>query len=1034
VSGNAAILAGSMVATNGLYQSTNGNFSINTAGDIFMVDTQVLAPQGTAKVHANGNMTWRASANKTPQVTQNSTSTGDDQLILTNHCEGEGDYWSCTLIPEHVGSIVESNTVTAQTTWNPSGVQAKHIDMWAGGDMKLGAIDIKGTNSVDMHANKDVIFEIETGTILSQTYNGQSGFVHQCRQQGDSTTSDCGWSYLSGGRRTQTQGTTSDGTTVLSDGRIRISAGGNIRGKDPEPLDPKDPNSKLYSPGTDIYIKGAQVSLLAGGSIDLRSPQNYTQTTSESTPFSRGPLAIQKLTTDRSTITTSTGEAVDMRALTGDINVTAFDLSSGVRAKADLGNMDFGQNVDVTQKTYVDKRSQCSGNVCLRETITISERVETETTGVANVFGGPSVLEAGANKTVTLVNPATDAQVTVILDKGQKLIDELPIYSYTSTSKELYSKKQISDFGVAVVTIGTFWFAGPSGYAAAAAGPLTTLGLSLGVAQAGVTVLFNQFLTGMVDTGGNVGETFKRITSKEGMTQTATAMLTAGALEYLNTLTFGQNGLPLGKISIANSPFVDVLGKNLIYGVTGAATLSALTGESFEDQLPAVFTLALLQSGAAKGAFEIGVSGLSDDMKLLMHTSLGCAIGAIKQDSSEGCAPGALGALAAELWAKENDAKIRAESATPEDAKKTILDQSTFAGTIAGCIVGGSEGCSTGGMTGSNAILNNHLTQHADVRDPKVRQKILDAGQKCAGPSSCESMVASMDAQIKLLSDDKIAAMCGTSAQCVTDRKDERGLYVQARNDAQYRLDNPDALALSYLRDQKNAPYDKDKLSASVTRVQNGTADPNDPVDQYVRDTLAANPAILGALLGATIVDTDGGKSGAKGSKPGVKNTGDTGASGGAGATVITPEMETKILFGERVTNASGAPTNRLIGAHAGEISNSNPNYAVEVLSVNADGTRNVKLVTQFNDGNLSKIKSSTLFPENWTSNQTMNAVKQVGDLPPVAMRADGAALYQSTVNGVQIEVIKVGNTVTAGYPVGSRGFQTITYFLTGKN
>jgi hypothetical protein len=179
-----------------------------------------------------------------------------------------------------------------------------------------------------------------------------------------------------------------------------------------------------------------------------------------------------------------------------------------------------------------------------------------------------------------------------------------------------------------------------------------------------------------------------------------------------------------------------------------------------------------------------------------------------------------MGALVAKVWAKENDAQIRAESATDAEADKKVLDQSTFAGTIAGCIVGGPVGCDTGGMTGRNAVENNYLTQPASVRDPKVRQRILDAGQNCAGPSSCEGMVAGMDAQIKLLSDDKIAAMCGTSAQCVTDRKDERGLYVQARNDAQYRLDNPDALALSYLRDQKNAPYDKDKLSASVTRVK----------------------------------------------------------------------------------------------------------------------------------------------------------------------------------------------------------------------
>ncbi len=240
------------------------------------------------------------------------------------------------------------------------------------------------------------------------------------------------------------------------------------------------------------------------------------------------------------------------------------------------------------------------------------------------------------------------------------------------------------------------------------------------MAQAGVTVLFNQFLTGMVDTGGNVGETFKRITSKEGMTQTATSMFTAGALEYLNTLTFGQNGLPLGKIEISNSPFTDVLGKNLIYGVTGAAVRSALTGESFEDQLPAVFTLALLQSGAASAAFAIGdTKSLSSNMNLFLHTALGCGIGAIKQDSSEGCAPGALGALASKIWANENGAQIRAESATDAEADTKILDQSTFAGTIAGCIVGGPEGCDTGGMTGRNAVAENYLnnTQWKQLSD-----------------------------------------------------------------------------------------------------------------------------------------------------------------------------------------------------------------------------------------------------------------------------------------------------------------------------
>jgi hypothetical protein len=84
------------------------------------------------------------------------------------------------------------------------------------------------------------------------------------------------------------------------------------------------------------------------------------------------------------------------------------------------------------------------------------------------------------------------------------------------------------------------------------------------------------------------------------------------------------------------------------------------------------------------------------------------------------------------------------------------------------------------------------------------------------------------------------------------------------------------------------------------------------------------------------------------------------GGANGAVTTVISPEMEAKILFGERVKNASGMPTNRLIGAHAGEISNSSPSYAVEVLSVNAGGTRNAKLVTQFSDGNQVRYSLKT--------------------------------------------------------------------------
>lgn len=43
-------------------------------------------------------------------------------------------------------------------------------------------------------------------------------------------------------------------------------------------------------------------------------------------------------------------------------------------------------------------------------------------------------------------------------------------------------------------------------------------------------------------------------------------------------------------------------------------------------------------------------------------------------------------------------------------------------------------------------------------------------------------------------------------------------------------------------------------------------------------------------------------------------------------------------------------------------MSNENPNYAVETIKLNPDGTRVVKFTTQFPDGNLSKLRQVHFF------------------------------------------------------------------------
>jgi len=141
---------------------------------------------------------------------------------------------------------------------------------------------------------------------------------------------------------------------------------------------------------------------------------------------------------------------------------------------------------------------------------------------------------------------------------------------------------------------------------------------------------------------------------------------------------------------------------------------------------------------------------------------------------------------------------------------------------------------------------------------------------------------------------------------------------------------------------------------------------------------------------------------------------------------VISSEMEKKILDGQRKL-----PTkNELIGGHSPQINNVNPNYAVQEITVNADGTRKVKFTTQFPDGNLSNIKTSTLFPDSWSNSQIINGIKDTGNTASIGVRAsDGATLHRGTVNGVQVEVIKIGDNVVSGYPTGGGATQLLSGF-----
>jgi hypothetical protein len=132
--------------------------------------------------------------------------------------------------------------------------------------------------------------------------------------------------------------------------------------------------------------------------------------------------------------------------------------------------------------------------------------------------------------------------------------------------------------------------------------------------------------------------------------------------------------------------------------------------------------------------------------------------------------------------------------------------------------------------------------------------------------------------------------------------------------------------------------------------------------------------------------------------------------------------MREKILYGERVPNPNspGGLSNELRGAHSPKIK-SRPDFVVDVICNNPDGTTIVKLKKLFPDGNVSRKKKSTLAPDTWSDDKIMDTTDQVGSIPPIAIRlSDRATLHQQTVDGVDWVVIKDSlDNVICSYPTG---------------
>ncbi len=264
-----------------------------------------------------------------------------------------------------------------------------------------------------------------------------------------------------------------------------------------------------------------------------------------------------------------------------------------------------------------------------------------------------------------------------------------------------------------------------------ATGAITTTALGTAV-NAGFASLASQAAVAMVNNGGDIGKTLNQLGSEQSVKGLLTTMVTAGGLDALGSSAMfnGQSGAAAAgpnSLSAAQTAgtFGDKLLKNVTNNVAGAAIDSAINGKPFDEKsLATALTSALITSGIAYGANEIGAAKLDNFISNVAHAALGCVGGAAIAGKSGGCSAGAAGAVVGELSA--NYALNSGMSDTQAAALAQIL--SATAGLLAG---GGGDNVAAVNVahtTGANAADNNRMLHKTEAQ--KAAQLATQSGGK----------------------------------------------------------------------------------------------------------------------------------------------------------------------------------------------------------------------------------------------------------------------------------------------------------------
>ena len=304
--------------------------------------------------------------------------------------------------------------------------------------------------------------------------------------------------------------------------------------------------------------------------------------------------------------------------------------------------------------------------------------------------------------------------------------------------KWAYSQTSLGPVAALVVSVVVGMVAGPvaaqagtaAGGAAAGAGMGSTISAGVSTAvQAGVTALASRAAVSFVNNNGDIGKVLEELGSSEGVKSIATAMVTAGVLEGLskvlpNNLANATNG---------SAKFTDQLQRQLIDGAASAVVRSAINGTSLEDELRWGLTDAILNTVAAQSADGIGKLKYDGDISAftqnVLHAIAGCAVGAVRADSSGGCGAGALGAVIGELTA---NAFGRDEYG---NVMPGAVEMTQVLAAIGGAVAGlDAEGIYVAANASANAAINNALSLRGSAKLRGDLRACSEGTDKSCGP------------------------------------------------------------------------------------------------------------------------------------------------------------------------------------------------------------------------------------------------------------------------------------------------------------